>query len=335
MILATYHKPVLLNEVVRYLVTDPHGIYVDGTMGGGGHSARILQELSEKGRLFGIDQDEDALKVAEKRFSGEDRFTLIRGNFGYLDVLLPKDADRRISGILLDLGVSSHQIDEPDRGFSFQKEGPLDMRMGKLQGTTAADIVNGYEYEELRDLFFSFGEERQSARIARAIIRARPLDTTAQLRETVASVIPERFLNKSLARIFQALRIAVNNELNMLRLALDKGAGLLCRDGRFVVITYHSLEDRLCKNYFRYGNFEGKPVKDFYGNDIAPFRVLNKKVLTPQADEVAQNPRARSAKLRAAARNPGTDAVGWPGGSDTGKVAGGRTGKRESRGGVS
>jgi len=315
----TYHKPVLLNEAVRYLVTDPHGIYVDGTLGGGGHSAHILEKLSDKGRLFGIDQDDDALRVAAERFADEDRVSLIRGNFGYMDVLLPKEAEENLSGIILDLGVSSHQIDQPERGFSFQKDGPLDMRMGALQDLTAATIVNEYEYEELRNLFFEFGEERQSARIARAIIRDRPLEATGQLRDTVASVVPERFLNKSLARIFQALRIAVNSELNMLKRALEKGTALLREEGRFVVITYHSLEDRLCKNYFRYGNFEGNPVKDFYGNDITPLRMLTKKVVSPSVNEVAENPRARSAKLRAAVRHmvePGVEGKsGHKGGS--------------------
>ncbi len=298
----TYHKPVLLNEAIRYLVTDPHGIYVDGTLGGGGHSAHILEHLSEKGRLFGIDQDDDALKVASERFRGEGRVSLIRGNFGYMDVLLPKETDGNLSGILLDLGVSSHQIDEPERGFSFQKDGPLDMRMGELQDLTAANIVNEYEYEALRDLFFTYGEERESARIARAIIRDRPLETTGQLRDTVSSVIPERFRNKSLARIFQALRIEVNSELNMLKRALEKGTALLREGGRFVTITYHSLEDRLCKHFFRYGNFEGKPVKNFYGDTITPLQNVTRKVVTASENEVAVNPRARSAKLRAAVK---------------------------------
>ena len=299
-----YHKPVLLNEAIRYLVTDPHGIYVDGTLGGGGHSVHILEKLSEKGRVYGIDQDDDAIRHAGERLTGESRISLVRGNFGYMDVLLPEEAGGSVAGILLDLGVSSHQIDEPGRGFSFQKDGPLDMRMGRLQETTAAGIVNEYEYEELRDLFFEYGEERQSARIARAIIRDRPIETTAGLRNSVAGAVPERFLNKSLARIFQALRIAVNSEMNMLRRVLEKGTEMLGEKGRFVVISYHSLEDRLCKNYFRYGNFEGKPVKDFYGNDITPLKVLNKKVVTPSESEVAANPRARSAKLRAAEKLP-------------------------------
>jgi 16S rRNA (cytosine1402-N4)-methyltransferase len=311
----TYHKPVLLNEAIRYLVTDPDGIYVDGTLGGGGHSAHILAHLSEKGRLYGIDQDDDALRVASERFAGEDRIAMIRGNFGYMDALLPRDAAGRLSGILLDLGVSSHQIDEPERGFSFQKDGPLDMRMGALQELTAAAIVNEYEYEELRNLFFEFGEERESGRIARAIIRDRPLQTTGQLRDSVASAVPERFLNKSLARIFQALRIAVNSELNMLKRALEKGTELLREEGRFVVITYHSLEDRLCKNYFRYGNFEGNPEKDFYGNTITPLQTVTRKVVTASDNEVAVNPRARSAKLRAAVKI----SQGWNG--DTGGEA--------------
>ncbi len=303
----TYHKPVLLNEAIHYLVTDPHGTYVDGTLGGGGHSAHIMDKLSDRGRLFGMDQDDEAIRHATERFAGESRIRFIRGNFGYMDVLLPEETSGSAAGILLDLGVSSHQLEEPGRGFSFQKDGPLDMRMGSLQGTTAANIINEYGYEQLRDLFFEYGEERESARIARAIIRDRPLETTGKLRDTVARVVPERFLNKSLARIFQALRIAVNNEMSMLKRVLEKGTWMLREKGRFVVITYHSLEDRLCKNYFRYGNFEGKPVKDFYGNEISPLRVLNKKVITPSKSEVAANPRARSAKLRAAEKQSDED----------------------------
>ncbi len=300
----TVHKPVLLNEAIQFLVSDPDGIYIDGTLGGGGHSAQILNRLSKKGRLFGLDQDDEALCRTAALFADEPRITIIRGNFGYMDALLPKETDGRLAGILLDLGVSSNQIDDARRGFSFQKDGPLDMRMGGLQDITAAKIVNEYEYEELRDLFYEYGEERESARIAKAILRERPLKTTGQLRDVIASVMPERFLNKSLARIFQALRIAVNSELNMLKRVLETGTGMLRENGRFVVITYHSLEDRLCKNYFRYGNFEGKPVKDFYGNDVRPLNVLTKKVITPSDNEVAANPRARSAKLRAAVKLP-------------------------------
>ncbi|MDG5767399.1 16S rRNA (cytosine(1402)-N(4))-methyltransferase RsmH [Balneolales bacterium ANBcel1] len=304
---ALYHKPVLRDEAVRLLVTDPHGTYVDGTLGGGGHAAQILDQLDRDARLFGVDQDEEAIALAKQRFAEDERVTLVRGNFGYLDVLLPKECQGTMDGILLDLGVSSHQIDEARRGFSFQQDGPLDMRMGSLQTRTAADIVNNSDYEVLRDLFFQYGEERESKRIARSVIDARPLETTGQLREAVSRVIPERFRNKSLARIFQALRIEVNGELQMLRRILEKGLQLLRDEGRFVVITYHSLEDRLCKNYFRYGNFEGKPVKDFYGNEINPMEVLRKKVIVPSDSEIAENPRARSAKLRVAFKRPGQE----------------------------
>ncbi|MBP3193404.1 16S rRNA (cytosine(1402)-N(4))-methyltransferase RsmH [Natronogracilivirga saccharolytica] len=315
----SYHKPVLLNEAIQYLVTDPNGVYVDGTLGGGGHSARILQELSGDGHLYACDQDEDALAYAGERFQDEERMTIIRGNFGYIDTLLPKRVHGRISGMLLDLGVSSYQIDVPERGFSFQKDGPLDMRMGRLQASTASEIVNTYEYEDLRNLLYEYGEERHSGRIAREVIRSRPLETTAELRDVVASVVPDRFLNKSLARIFQALRIAVNSELRMLKQVLEKGTALLADDGRFVVITYHSLEDRLCKNYFRTGNFEGRPVKDFYGNDIRPLSVVNKKVISPSEKEQAENPRARSAKLRVARKIPASGAAGETGESASGK----------------
>ncbi len=302
----TYHKPVLRDEAVRYLVTSLHGTYVDATLGGGGHAARILEELSDQGRLFGIDQDEDAITHAGERFVNEKRMAILRGNFGYIDVLLPRPYHGTVDGILLDLGVSSHQIDEPGRGFSFQQDGPLDMRMGSLQARTAADIVNNSEYEVLRDLLFKYGEERESRRIARAIINARPMETTEHLRSAVSGVVPERFRNKSLARVFQALRIEVNNELGMLERVLEKGVQLLAPYGRFTVITYHSLEDRLCKNYFRYGNFEGKPEKDFYGNELRPVDPLHKKVITPNEMEKKENPRARSAKLRVAVKRADT-----------------------------
>lgn len=311
----SFHKPVLRDEAIRYLVTNPHGTYVDGTAGGGGHAAQILAELSEEGHLYAVDQDEEALAFVKERFADEKRITLIRGNFGYIDVLLPRNIHGKVNGILLDLGVSSHQIDKPERGFSFRHDGPLDMRMGSLQTVTAAQIVNEYDYESLRNIFYEFGEERRSSRIARAIIDARPLNTTGDLREVVSQVIPERFRNKTLARIFQALRIEVNSELRMLIRVLEKGHTLLCEDGRFVVISYHSLEDRLCKNFFRYGNHEGKAIKDFYGNVIRPLKPLNRKVITASDMEIEQNSRARSAKLRAACRlsQTGTIATENPG----------------------
>lgn len=303
---ASYHKPVLLNEAIHHLVTDPNGVYIDGTLGGGGHSASILDKLSARGRLIAVDQDDDAIAFAGSRFQKEPRITILRGNFGFLDVIIPDEIANKVSGILLDLGVSSHQIDVPERGFSFQNDGPLDMRMGGLHSLNAAQIVNEYDYEALRDLFFEFGEERESKKVAKSIISRRPMQTTAELRDAVAAAVSERFLNKSLARIFQALRIAVNSELSMLERALEKGTGLLIENGRFVVITYHSLEDRICKNFFRYGNFEGKPVKDFYGNEVRPLGLVNKKVVAASETEKNENPRSRSAKLRAAFKLSGT-----------------------------
>lgn len=285
---------------MRNLVGDPDGIYVDGTLGGGGHSSLILQKLSEKGRLYGIDQDPEALAFSTERLGQDARMTILHGNFGYLDVLLPKEVKGRVQGIVLDLGVSSHQIDEASRGFSFQQNGPLDMRMGDLQTQTAGNIINEYSFEDLRNLFYRYGEERQSSRIARAIVAGRPLSSTAELREAIISVVPARFQNKSLARIFQALRIAVNNELDMLVRFLDLVPGLLAEKGRVVIISYHSLEDRLCKNFFRFGNIEGKPVKDFYGNPLAPLTEITRKVVVPDEEEIGSNPRSRSARLRAA-----------------------------------
>lgn len=299
---AAYHKPVLLQEAIRYLVHEPDGMYLDATLGGGGHSAHILDHLSEKGHLYAIDQDEDAIRHCRKRFNEETRITVIKGNFGYMDILLPKEVDGELDGVLFDLGVSSHQLDEPRRGFSFRSDGPLDMRMGDLQMQKASDVINNCEYDALRDLVYRYGEERMGSRIARAIVQARPVETTLELRDAIASVVPSRHLNKSLARVFQAVRIHVNDELTMLRQAVEKGTGMLNTEGRIVAITYHSLEDRICKNYFRHGNFEGKPVRDFYGNPVRPLKPLFSKIVVPSESEMADNPRARSARLRVAVR---------------------------------
>lgn len=298
----TFHKPVLANEVVRHLVTDADGIYIDGTLGGGGHSASLLNALSAKGRLYAFDQDDDALAYTTPKFSKEPRMKIIRGNFAYMDVLLPAEVQGTASGVLFDLGVSSHQIDEPERGFSYLKEGPLDMRMGSFQALTAADIVNQMEYKDLRNLLFLYGEERQSARIAKKIVDERPLATTTDLRNVVASCVPSRYLNKSLARVFQALRIEVNKELKMLEKGLEKGLEMLREGGRFAVITYHSLEDRICKYFFRSGRADGVLMKDFYGNDLSPMRMLHKGVITADKAACEANPRARSAKLRIAVK---------------------------------
>lgn len=299
---STFHEPVLRDEAVSYLITDTDGVYVDGTLGGAGHAGRILSETGPNGRLYGIDQDEESIEEARKHFGQDSRFYAIRGNFGFMRTLLPAELQGETHGILLDLGVSSHQIDRPERGFSFQSEGPLDMRMSSLLGRTAYDVVNEYDYRRLRDLVFHYGEEKNSRKIAWAIISRRPLETTEDLRDAVASVTPERFLNKTLARVFQALRIEVNRELEMLERALEQGLELLRYRGRFVVISYHSLEDRLVKNFFRSGNSEGKVQKDFYGNDLSPYRPVTRKAVKPAREEVERNQRARSARLRAAER---------------------------------
>jgi 16S rRNA (cytosine1402-N4)-methyltransferase len=297
-----YHAPVLAKETVNLLVTDPSGWYVDGTLGGGGHTALLLEALNAQGKVSGIDQDEEALAEATNRVGHDARFQPVAGNFGFMDTLLGEEADGAISGILLDLGVSSHQIDEAERGFSYKQDGPLDMRMGMFTRQTASDVVNSYEEYELARIFLEYGEERHSRRIARAVIEARPVETTAQLASAVRAVIPPVHANKSLARIFQAIRIEVNRELEMLDRALRVSLRLLKPGGRIAVISYHSLEDRMVKHYFKSGNADGEVERDFYGNTFSPFRVVNKEVVVATEAEIASNPRARSAKLRVAER---------------------------------
>ena len=300
-----YHAPVLWKKVVDMLVTDPAGIYVDATLGGGGHAKALLDALAPDGRVLGIDRDPEALSEARERLRDAHeagRFTAVHGNFGQLQALLESEGAAPVDGVLLDLGLSSHQIDEAERGFSFQAEGPLDMRMNPERGLTAAEIVNDWSEGELRRIFFEFGEERHSSRIARAIIEARPLGTTEDLADTVRSVVPTRDEVKTLARIFQAIRIAVNAELDVLEQALEQATEVVRTGGRMAVISYHSLEDRRVKRYFRYGNFEGDPVRDLYGNLIAPWSEINRKPIEATEDEVDANPRARSARLRVAER---------------------------------
>ena len=305
--MTTYHQhiPVLLNESVDALITDKDGIYVDGTLGGGGHSKEILSHLSENGRLYGIDQDDEALEAASANIGDDSRFIPIKGNFGYLSTLLPPQTHGQIAGILLDLGVSTHQIKEAERGFSFQEDGPLDMRMGNLSGVSAYQVVNEYEYEKLRDLIFHYGEEKQSRPIARAIIENRPIETTGELQSVVSSVVNKRYEVKSLARVFQGIRIEVNRELDMLERVMEESLEVLKPGGRIVAISYHSLEDRIVKRFFKAGNFEGKIEKDFYGNPISPITPVNKQVITPKEEEVSVNPASRSAKLRIAKKVEG------------------------------
>lgn len=294
------HIPVMLQKSVEALLTDSSGIYVDATLGGGGHAREILSRLDQDGYLYGIDQDDEAIAAAKNRVGNDPRFKTIKGNFGYLSTILPPSIRGEIAGILLDLGVSTHQIKEAERGFSFQQDGPLDMRMGNLTGVSAYQIVNEYEYEKLRDIIFHYGEERNSREIARAIIQSRPVKTTGELRKVIAGITPERFLTKTLARVFQAVRIEVNRELDMLKQVLQQSLEVLKPGGRIVAISYHSLEDRLLKRFFKAGNFEGKIEKDFYGNPVSPIRPVTKQVITPSEKEVSENAAARSAKLRIA-----------------------------------
>ena len=305
-----YHAPVLLQTVVEFLVTDPAGVYVDATLGGGGHSAALLDVLAPAGRVIGIDQDADALAAAEERLAFDQeagRFQTIRGNFQRLDALLEAAGVPVVDGLLLDLGVSSHQFDEAARGFSFQAEAPLDMRMDTRGGLSADEIVNGWDERDLRHVLRAYGEEPRASRIARAIVEARPVATTTELADLVRSVVATRDEVKTLARVFQGLRIAVNRELEVLEDVLAASVQVLRPGGRLVVISYHSLEDRRVKRYLRYGNLEGKPVRDLYGRLIAPFDELTRKPVEADAEEVAANPRARSARLRAAERREPDD----------------------------
>ena len=307
--MTTYHRhiPVLLEESVEALITDKDGLYVDGTLGGGGHSKKILEHLNKNGRLYGIDQDDEALEAASKNIGDDPRFIPTKGNFGYLSTLLPPQTHGEVAGILLDLGVSTHQIKEAERGFSFQEDGPLDMRMGNLSGVSAYQVVNEYEYEKLRDVIFHYGEEKQSRQIAKAIIENRPIETTGELQKVVSSVVNKRFEVKSLARVFQGIRIEVNRELEMLKRVMEESLEVLKPGGRIVAISYHSLEDRIVKRFFKAGNFEGKVEKDFYGNPISPIKPVNKQVITPNKEEVSVNPASRSAKLRIAEKIEGGD----------------------------
>lgn len=300
--MTSYHQhiPVMLAECMQGLVTNPNGIYIDGTLGGGGHSKEILNHLDTNGKLFSIDQDDEAIAAASEYIGDDDRFSILKGNFGYLTTLLPPPNHGQVAGILLDLGVSTHQIREGERGFSFQQDGPLDMRMGNMTRLTAYEVVNNYEYEQLRDIIFNYGEEKASRRIAQAIIQSRPIETTNELRIVIAEVVNQKFLVKTLARVFQAIRIEVNQELEVLKDVLSQSLEVLKEGGRLVVMSYHSLEDRLVKRFLKAGNFEGKINKDFFGNDLSPFRLINRQVITPSPNEVAQNPAARSAKLRIA-----------------------------------
>lgn len=294
------HTPVLLDASLEFLITDPSGIYIDTTLGGGGHSRAILDQLNEDGKLFGVDQDAEARAAAAEYIGDDKRFSMIDGNFGFLKTIIPPEVHGKVTGVLFDLGVSTHQIKEGARGFSFQKEGPLDMRMSELSGVSAYDVVNTYEYKQLRDIIYHYGEERLSRQIAAEIINRRPIETTLELREAIESVLYGRHIIKSVARVFQAIRIEVNRELEVLKDGLSQAFDLLKPGGRIVAISYHSLEDRIVKNYFKSGNFEGIIEKDFYGNPLMPIQVITRQIITPSDEEIEENSAARSAKLRVA-----------------------------------
>ncbi len=301
-IMADYipHIPVLLDASVEFLITNRSGIYIDATLGSGGHSTEILKNLNDDALLLGVDQDYEAHEAAQEFLSKDKRFRPVKGNFGYLSTLIPDKYHGKIAGILFDLGISTHQIKDPARGFSFQHDGPLDMRMGDLSGVSAYEVVNEYDYEKLRDIIYHYGEERLSRQIAAEIIKNRPIESTLDLRRVIESVLYGRYIIKSVARVFQAIRIEVNRELEVLKSALSQSMELLMPGGRIVAISYHSLEDRIIKNFFRSGNFEGNIEKDFYGNAIQPLKLISRQIITPSDEEIKRNPAARSAKLRVA-----------------------------------
>ena len=297
-----YHIPVLKNEAIAWLNIKQNGVYVDCTFGGGGHSAAILAELGEKGRLFGFDRDLDAFQNT----LNDSRFTFVRGNFKHITNFLEYYGVKKVDGILADLGVSSHHFDEGERGFSYRFDGKLDMRMNRTADLTAEKVLNNYSEEKLADVFYYYGELRQARQIARKIVAERAenrIETIFQFVKILSPFYAKGRENKELAPIFQALRIEVNGELNALKSLLEQTTEILAENGRSVIITYHSLEDRLVKNYFKAGNFDGEIQKDFYGNVIAPLKPVNNKVITATEHEILQNPRSRSAKMRIGVRN--------------------------------
>jgi len=297
----TYHRPVLLKESIDGLAVKADGVYVDVTFGGGGHSRELLSRLGDNGRLFSFDQDEDAAKNA----FDDKRFTFVRSNFRYLRNWMRYYQVEAIDGLIADLGVSSHHFDDIERGFSLRGDAPLDMRMNQKQELTAADVVNTYSEEQLQSVLKLYGELQNAKRIAAALVARRataPIKTTADLMSIAAPLFPREREKKEMTKLFQALRIETNGEMEALAEMLLEAIALLAPEGRIAVITYHSLEDRIVKNVIRSGNIQGQVSKDFYGNPQCPLTAVNNKVITPSEEEVRENPRARSAKLRIAAR---------------------------------
>jgi len=294
-----YHIPALLNECITGLAIKPEGTYIDVTFGGGGHSRGIMEHLGKEGKLYSFDQDKDAYANRIE----DDRFQFIHSNFRYLKNFARYYKIDHADGIMADLGVSFHHFDTQERGFSFRFEGPLDMRMNQEGGQTAADVINLYSEEELSRIFYLYGEIKNSHQIAKSIIKARStkvINRTEELTQLLTPLCGRDKEKKDLARVFQALRIEVNDEMGALQELLQGSLEVLKVGGRLVILTYHSIEDRMVKNFLRAGNIEGEIKKDFYGNLISPWKTINNKVIVAQPEEVAQNPRSRSAKLRIA-----------------------------------
>jgi len=296
----TYHVPVMLHETVDGMNIQPGGIYVDLTLGGAGHSKEILARMDGEARLFGFDQDEDA----EQNIPADERFTFVRSNFRYLSNFMRyHGVDGEVDAILADLGVSSHHFDDSERGFSFRFDGKLDMRMNKRAGHTAAELVNTLSEEKLADIFYLYGELKNSRKLASAIVKARAskqIETIGDFLDIVKPLFGREREKKELAKVFQALRIEVNQEMEALREMLESATRMLKPGGRLVIITYHSLEDRMVKNIMKTGNVEGRAEQDFFGRTQSPLRPVNNKVITPEEEELKRNPRSRSAKLRIA-----------------------------------
>lgn len=296
-----YHIPVLAAESMELLDIKPNGLYADLTFGGGGHSSLILSRLGKHGRLFSFDQDADAQRNAGA--IQDSRFTFIASNFRFMRAQLRFRGVTELDGVFADLGVSSHHFDTPERGFSFRYDAPLDMRMNRRGGLSASDILNTYDRERLTEIFGKWGELQTPYKIANCVERARqtkPITTVSDLTEAVAPCTPGKDESKFLSKLFQSLRIEVNGEMRALEMALEQSLKVLRPGGRLVVISYHSLEDRLVKNFMRSGNFEGEIEKDFFGRTTAPFEIITRKAVVPSAKEIEENPRSRSAKLRAA-----------------------------------